>query len=106
MNEPKKKPGVAFWATVVLVVALVAYPLSFGPACWMAGCGVVPMKATRMAYWPLVRITVSRQGTPFASYAELFSENRCIVADLYDRPPAPGELVIDVYPVIHSDSPR
>src|SRR5579872_2737976 len=29
----RKKPGVAFWATVVLVVAL-AYPVSFGPACW------------------------------------------------------------------------
>ena len=27
------KPGVAFWATVVAV--LVAYPLSFGPACWV-----------------------------------------------------------------------
>jgi hypothetical protein len=27
----RKKPGVAFWATVV-VVALLAYPLSMGPA--------------------------------------------------------------------------
>ena len=30
----RKKPGVAFWATVVVVVVLVGYPLSFGPACW------------------------------------------------------------------------
>jgi hypothetical protein len=30
----RKKPGVAFWATVVVVVVLMAYPLSFGPACW------------------------------------------------------------------------
>jgi hypothetical protein len=30
-----KRPGIAFWATVVVVVALVAYPLSFGPACWI-----------------------------------------------------------------------
>src|SRR5262245_26156524 len=29
----RKKPGVAFWATVVVVVLLVAYPLSFGPVC-------------------------------------------------------------------------
>jgi len=29
----RKKPGVAFWATVVLVVGL-AYPLSFGPVFW------------------------------------------------------------------------
>ena len=28
----RKKPGVAFWATVVVVVALIAYPLSMGPA--------------------------------------------------------------------------
>jgi hypothetical protein len=31
----RKKPGVAFWSTVVVVVVLVAYPLSFGPACWI-----------------------------------------------------------------------
>jgi hypothetical protein len=31
----RKKPGVAFWATVAVVVVLVAYPLSFGPACWL-----------------------------------------------------------------------
>jgi hypothetical protein len=31
----RKKTGVAFWATVVLV-AVLAYPLSFGPACWIA----------------------------------------------------------------------
>jgi len=30
----RKKPGVAFWATIVVVLGLVAYPLSFGPACW------------------------------------------------------------------------
>jgi len=29
-----KKPGPAFWATVTVVVALLGYPLSFGPACW------------------------------------------------------------------------
>ena len=35
MGEPNKKPGVAFWATVVVVVVLVAYPLSWGPAAWI-----------------------------------------------------------------------
>ena len=30
MTANRKKPGVAFWATVVVVVVLVAYPLSFG----------------------------------------------------------------------------
>jgi hypothetical protein len=37
----RKKPGVAFWATVVVVVVLVGYPLSFGPACWVTShCGI------------------------------------------------------------------
>jgi hypothetical protein len=30
----RKKPGVAFWATVGLVVLLVGYPLSWGPVWW------------------------------------------------------------------------
>jgi hypothetical protein len=29
----RKKPGVALWATVVVVV-LALYVLSYGPACW------------------------------------------------------------------------
>ena len=35
MTSPKK-PGVAFWASVVVVVGLIGYPLSFGPWCWIA----------------------------------------------------------------------
>jgi hypothetical protein len=31
----RKKPGVAFWAGVAVAVLLVAYPLSFGPVCWL-----------------------------------------------------------------------
>lgn len=31
----RKKPGVAFWGTAVLVVLLVGYPLSAGPAYWI-----------------------------------------------------------------------
>ncbi len=37
-----KKPGVAFWATVVVVVGLVAYPLSFGPIIWFDSRGLLP----------------------------------------------------------------
>jgi hypothetical protein len=54
----RKQPGVAFRATVVAVVVLVAYPLSFGPACWWFatsedfGDGVVDECAPRL-YWPI-----------------------------------------------------
>jgi hypothetical protein len=36
MTSDRKKPGVAFWATVALVAVLVGYPLSAGPAIWIA----------------------------------------------------------------------
>ena len=42
MNPSRKKPGVTAWPTGVVVVALVAYPLSFGPAIWLAIRGLVP----------------------------------------------------------------
>ncbi len=35
MSEARK-PTVRFWITVTLVSLLVGYPLSFGPACWIA----------------------------------------------------------------------
>jgi hypothetical protein len=48
-----KKPGPEFWAMVV-VVALVAYPLSFGPAVWLVARGTLPETAIKCAYWPLL----------------------------------------------------
>jgi hypothetical protein len=35
MSVSGKKPGVAFWATVVVVVVLIGYPFSIGPAGWI-----------------------------------------------------------------------
>ncbi len=42
-----RKPGVAFWTSVTAAL-LLAYPLSFGPACWMtsrlgAGARFIPI---------------------------------------------------------------
>ena len=36
MNFDRKKPGVAFWATVVVVCLPLLYLGSFGPAAWLA----------------------------------------------------------------------
>jgi hypothetical protein len=50
----QKKPGAAFWATVALVVVVVGYPLSFGPACWITsrtGYGVASIDSI---YQPLM----------------------------------------------------
>ena len=53
MTEPRKKPGVAFWATVV-VAALALYVASFGPACWTASRNRGEHKALLAAYRPLI----------------------------------------------------
>jgi len=76
MPEPQRKPGVAFWATVVVVVALAAYPLSTGPTAWLR-VHVLP-KSTRKAldafYYPLAFITHKVPGTYFwlANYLSLW----------------------------------
>ena len=35
LTSDRKKPGLAFWATVVVVAVLVTYVLSIGPAYWI-----------------------------------------------------------------------
>ena len=54
----RKKPGVAFWATVALVVVLVGYPLGIGPAIWLYDHDCfdedgLPLAALRWLYGPL-----------------------------------------------------
>jgi hypothetical protein len=35
MTSDRKKPGVTFWATVLVAVVLVGYPLSIAPMLWL-----------------------------------------------------------------------
>ena len=52
-----KKPGVAFWASVVVVVTmLVVYPLGFGPACWISSRAQPSGEAVSIAYYPVIRL--------------------------------------------------
>jgi hypothetical protein len=51
--EVMNRPGAGFWATVIVVI-LLAYPVSFGPACWInerAGMGAT---AISVAYRPII----------------------------------------------------
>jgi hypothetical protein len=50
----RNKSGLAFWATVVVVVVLVVYPLSFGPALWMAARFLPANMRVLSVYCPLV----------------------------------------------------
>jgi hypothetical protein len=52
----RKKSGVAFWATVAVVVALVGYPLSCGPACWVVNqkwCPAQLIDVFVWVWWPI-----------------------------------------------------
>ena len=49
----RTKPGVPFWATVVVVVALL-YPISFGPACWLASRTGIGASALPAIYRPVI----------------------------------------------------
>ncbi|MGE5326612.1 MAG: hypothetical protein ACM3NO_06205 [Deltaproteobacteria bacterium] len=53
MTPSRKQPGVAFWATVVVVVTILAYPLSFGPACWITSRTNFGPSAIASAFWPM-----------------------------------------------------
>ena len=78
MSGERKKPGVAFWATVVLVVVLVvAYPLSIGPACWLADRDMLPELADKpieIFYSPLMWIVRDSEtaGTIYVWYVGLW----------------------------------
>jgi hypothetical protein len=50
----RKKPGVAFWATVVVVVALIGYPVSLGPAVWLTARGCFRDSAVQSFYMPVL----------------------------------------------------
>ena len=56
MGIDRKKPGVPFSATVLLVVMLVGYPLSVGPACWISSRATKFVPVVETAYSPMMFI--------------------------------------------------
>ena len=63
MTTSHKQPGVAFWTTVLVVVVLVAYPLSMGPTLQMRGEGVWPFyQWWDEVYAPMIRLYRSGPG--------------------------------------------
>ena len=93
----RKEPGVAFWASAVLV-AVLAYPLSFGPACWRVPkssdesdklstwsvLGSAPKPHAPSIYWPLGWIALNGPkplGDLVCWYATLYRPGIYLPAD-------------------------
>ena len=54
MTLDRKHPSAAFWATMVVVVMLVVYPLSCGPICGLSlRTGIPPWKRVCVFYLPI-----------------------------------------------------
>ena len=83
----REKPGAAFWATVVvLVVAIMAYPLSFGPILalhdrwpeWNRLPESAAHRAVRFVYRPLICVVCGGPDCvvrPYLAYLDCWSDH-------------------------------
>jgi len=78
MAEPQKKSTAAFWTTVVVTVLLFFYPLSLGPACWMAGMNETAMDVIPVAYYPILWIVRSTRQEVAPGQFQLGWADNCI----------------------------
>jgi hypothetical protein len=53
MSDDRKKPGVAFWASVAVVCLPLLYVLSFGPACWITSRVNFGARSISVIYRPI-----------------------------------------------------
>jgi hypothetical protein len=53
MTSDCMKPTTGIWITVALVAVLVAYPLTFGPACWFVARRGEDSGLFGQIYWPI-----------------------------------------------------
>ena len=77
MSEDRRHPSAAFWITVALIAVLVGYPLSFGPACWIASRSGTAVSVVNSAYQPILRLafggpSLIQRGT--LGYAQLLAD--------------------------------
>ena|SRR5260370_487822 len=62
MREERKKPGVTFWCSIALT-AVLAYPASFGPLCWLADRQVIPDRFVAEVFSPFLHVAFERSNT-------------------------------------------
>jgi len=49
-----RQPSAIVVATIVLVAAVLLYPVSFGPAVWLTARGHVQKSTVESVYWPMI----------------------------------------------------
>jgi hypothetical protein len=81
----RKNPGVTFWATVV-VILVVTYSLSFGPACWINDRTEIGSDVISIAYRPVLSLAndslnVSFVGRVVRWYASVGATRRALVIE-------------------------
>src|SRR5262249_53541802 len=86
----RNKPGMAFGATVVVVVVLVAYPLSFGPACWMTSRLDRGADLVSVLFCPLTWAMSPQRGTAIAWYATVGAAENWVWAAFLETDETPG----------------
>src|SRR5260370_1457438 len=88
MTRPRKHPSPAFCITVALVVLLVAYPVSFGPACWLADRLQIATPFVARIYKPIVHAALCGPG-PIREVLRRFAE--------FGAPPRNKESVLGIW---------
>jgi len=64
MTEPRKKPGVAFWVTVAVVVAVLAYPVSYGPWLYVTARWGNNTRFAAATAWAFVPLSIASHNEP------------------------------------------
>lgn len=76
MDESRKKPGWAFWTTVVLIGVPALYVATFGPACWIEDRTKWPSRqALSKIYAPVLKPLFSKRiPRPVTHAAEWYAD--------------------------------
>jgi hypothetical protein len=61
MGEERKKTSAGFWCTITIMALLILYPLSFGPASWLAFHDMRTCHFVEIAYRPILWLGTHNQ---------------------------------------------
>lgn len=79
MTSDRKRTTPALWLALALFAALAGYPLSLGPACWIAGDNETAISTILNVYYPILwAARATRRETQPGAF-EASRLDRCII---------------------------